>query len=86
MAQVDPHGYAQATRMLAGGSLVHDLAQISCPITVASGNMDTITPPGGCNRAATAARTTLIDVGPVGHACALEAAEAVNRLLAGAMA
>ena len=48
--------------------------------------MDTITPPGGCHRAATAARTTLIDVGPVGHACALEAAEGVNRLLAGAMA
>jgi len=86
MAQVDPHGYAQATHMLAGGSLVHDLAQISCPITVASGSMDTITPPGGCHRAATAARTTLIDVGPVGHACALEAAAAVNRLLAGAMA
>ena len=35
MAQVDPHGYAQATRMLAGGSLVQDLAQIGCPITVA---------------------------------------------------
>lgn len=86
MAQVDPHGYTQATRMLAGGSLVRDLARITCPVIVASGSMDTITPPGGCHRAATAGRTTLIDVGPVGHACALEAADAVNRLLAGAMA
>ena len=86
MAQVDPHGYAQATRMLAGGSLARDLARITCPVTVACGSMDTITPPGGCQRAAAAANTTLIDLGPVGHACALEAAEAVNKLLAGATA
>ncbi len=86
MAQVDPHGYAQATRMLAGGSLARDLALISCPVTVACGSMDTITPPGGCQRAAAAARTALIDLGPVGHACALEGADAVNQLLAGAMA
>jgi pimeloyl-ACP methyl ester carboxylesterase len=86
MAQVDPHGYAQATRMLAGGSLARDLALISCPVTVACGSMDAITPPGGCQRAAAAARTALIDLGPVGHACALEAADAVNQLLAGAMA
>jgi len=86
MAQVDPRGYAQATRMLAGGSLVRDLAQIACPVTVASGSLDTITPPQGCRRAAAAARTTLVDLGPVGHACALEAADAVDRLLAEAMA
>ena len=50
MAQVDPHGYAQATRKLAGGSLARDLARITCPVTVACGSMDTITPPGGCQR------------------------------------
>ena len=86
MAQIDPHGYSQATRMLAGGSLARDLARVTCPVTVACGSMDTITPPGGCQRAAPAARTTLIDLGPVGHACALEAADAVNHLLDGAAA
>jgi pimeloyl-ACP methyl ester carboxylesterase len=84
MAQIDPHGYAQAARMLSGACLVRALAQVTCPISVASGSADTITPPDGCQRAATAARTTLLDLGPVGHACPLEAAGAVNHLLAGA--
>lgn len=86
MAQVRPHGYAQAARMLADGAIAADLARITCPVSVASGSADTITPPEGCRRAAAAARTTLIDLGPVGHACALEAADAVNQLLAGATA
>ena len=86
MAQIDPHGYTQAARMLAGGNLIQDLARIACPITVASGSQDSITPPQACLRAAAAARTGLIDLGPVGHACALEAADAVCALLAGAAA
>lgn len=87
MAQVDPAGYTQATRMLAHGDLAADLAQVTCPITVASGSADGVTPPEACRRIASAARTTLIDLGPVGHICALEAAAAVNALLdAGARA
>lgn len=81
MAEVDPHGYAQASRMLSLGRIAHDLAGISCPITVASGSADTITPVAGCQRVAAAARTGLIDLGPVGHACALEAAGTVNQIL-----
>ena len=82
MAQVDPAGYTQAARMLAQGDLATDLAHVTCPITVASGSADGVTPPEACRRIATAARTTLIDLGPVGHICALEAASAVNQLLA----
>ncbi|MBL8384680.1 MAG: alpha/beta fold hydrolase, partial [Burkholderiales bacterium] len=81
MAEVDPHGYTQAAHMLAQGRIAHDLARISCPVTVASGSADTITPVAGCRGVAVAARTALVDLGPVGHACALEAADAVNRLL-----
>ncbi len=81
MAQIEPHGYAQAAHMLSGGNLAAELAAITCPITVASGQADTITPPAGCQRAAEAARTPWIDLGAVGHACPLEAAEAVNRLI-----
>lgn len=81
MAQVDPSGYTQATRMLAQGDLAADLAHVTCPVTVASGSADGVTPPEACRRIAAAARTALIDLGPVGHICALEAADTVNRLL-----
>ncbi len=81
MAQVDPAGYTQATRMLAHGDLAADLAHVTCPVTVASGSVDGVTPPEACRRIAAAARTRLIDLGPVGHLCALEAASAVNQLL-----
>lgn len=85
MAQIEPHGYAQAARMLSGGDLASDLAVITCAITVASGSADVITPPAGCQLAAKAARTRWIDLGAAGHACPLEAAEVVNRLLEAAV-
>jgi pimeloyl-ACP methyl ester carboxylesterase len=81
MAQVDPAGYAQAARMLCNGDLAADLAALSCPVVVASGSLDGITPPTACRAVAAAARTALLDFGPVGHACPLEAAAAVNHLL-----
>ncbi len=84
MARIEPHGYAQAARMLSGGNLAADLAAIACPIIVASGNADVITPPAGCQAAAQAARTPWIDLGAVGHACPLEAADMINQLLAAA--
>ena len=84
MAEIDPTGYTQAVHMLMTGDLAADLAQVQCPVTVASGSADTITPPAACQAIAAAARTPWIDLGPVGHACPLEAAAAVNRLLTGA--
>jgi pimeloyl-ACP methyl ester carboxylesterase len=81
MAQIDPPGYLQAVRMLVGADLFADLAGITVPVAVASGAADTITPVVGCDRAAAAAGVSRIDLGPFGHACALEAADAVNALL-----
>lgn len=81
MAQIDPAGYTQAAHMLSGATLLRDLAAVRCPVRVASGEADTITPPAGCDRAAGALGQARISLGPVGHACSLEAAAAVNRLL-----
>jgi len=81
MAQIVPAGYAQAARLLAGGDLLGDLPQLRCPIAVACGAADTITPPEACAAVAQAAGVPLQDLGPAGHACPLEAADAVNRLL-----
>lgn len=81
MAQIEPAGYMQAVRMLVGADLFADLSGIGVPIAVASGSADTITPVAGCDRAASAAGVQRIDLGPVGHACALEAAAAVDALL-----
>ena len=86
MAEIEPAGYTQAVQMLMHGDLAADLAQVQCPITVASGSADTITPPPACQAVAAAARTPWIDLGAVGHACPLEAAATVNRLLRGGSA
>jgi pimeloyl-ACP methyl ester carboxylesterase len=82
MAQIDPAGYAQAVQMLGQGHLGQDLETLGCPVVVASGDADTVTPPAGCDLVAQARDSQRISLGPVGHACPLEAAEAVNALLA----
>ncbi|MES2414125.1 MAG: alpha/beta fold hydrolase [Pseudomonadota bacterium] len=81
MASVHPAGYTQASHLLAGGDLLADIAQLDCPISVASGRADTITPMAGCQVVAAAANTPWIDLGDAGHACALDAAAGVNELL-----
>ena len=95
MAQINPAGYAQAARMLAGGDLLSDLslldsrlldsrlvaAQSACPVWVASGSADTITPPAGCQQVAVHINAPYISLGAVGHACAVEAAHEVARLI-----
>ena len=81
MARIDPAGYTQAARLLAGADLLGDLAQVTCPIEVASGAADAITPPAACQAVAAAAGRPWRDLGPVGHACALEAADAVDELI-----
>ena len=90
MAQINPAGYAQAARMLAQGDLLSDLSllesrhvtgQPARPVLVASGSADTITPPAGCQQVAAHINARYISLGPVGHACAIEAADAVTRLI-----
>ena len=81
MSQVQPRGYTHAARMLAGGDLLTDLVHLQCPVQVASGHADRITPPAGCQQVAAAAGVAWVDLGPVGHACPLQAGAAVNALL-----
>ncbi|MEO8858454.1 MAG: alpha/beta hydrolase [Burkholderiaceae bacterium] len=81
MARIHVHGYTQAAYMLAGGNVAQDLARVDCAITVASGSADGITPPAGCQALARDIGTPYVDLGAVGHSCALEAGAAVNALL-----
>lgn len=81
MAAIDPAGYTQAAHLLAQADLAGLLAAVRCPVTVASGSADTITPAAGCADLAGRAGAPHLSLGPVGHACALEAADAVNHLL-----
>jgi pimeloyl-ACP methyl ester carboxylesterase len=81
MAQVNPEGYTQAARMLAQGVLLRELAGLRCPVTVACGSLDAITVPSACQAVADGLGVPLLDLGTVGHACPLEGAAAVNRLL-----
>ena len=81
MAQIRPAGYSQAARLLAQGDLLGDVALVRVPVSVASGAADTITPLGKCQEVAARAQVPWQNLGPVGHACALEAAEPVNTLL-----
>jgi pimeloyl-ACP methyl ester carboxylesterase len=75
MAEVDPHGYAQAARMLSRGDLIADIEAIpqSIPMQFIYGAADLITPPAVNLRAAAArpgAPVTVLD--NAGHACYVE--------------
>ena len=81
-ARLRPDGYAQAARMLAGGSLADDAAGYSGPVLVVGASADTITPPAAC--AATAAAFPqgayrLLE--GVGHLSYLDAPDRVNALI-----
>ena len=81
MAQIHPGGYTQAVHLLVGGCLSDDVRALSMPVLVASGDADTVTPPAACDRVAQAAGVARLGLGPVGHACPLQAAALVNALL-----
>lgn len=81
MSEVNPKGYAQAVQMLGQGNLIRDVHGIKCPMLVASGDADTITPPATCDQVAHTAQQKRLSLGEVGHACPLEAALAINQLL-----
>lgn len=78
MASIDPAGYTQASWLLARSDLLADLAAVGCPVTVASGSADFVTPPQACQDVARQVGQDWQDLGPIGHACPLEAPHAVN--------
>lgn len=82
MAGLDPHGYAQAARMLSGGDLIADIAALEprIPLHVLYGAQDTITPPQ-VNMEAAAARagTEVTQIPQAGHAVYIEQADLFSR-------
>ncbi|NBX54991.1 MAG: alpha/beta fold hydrolase [Betaproteobacteria bacterium] len=81
MAHVIPAGYTQASYMLAAEDLATLVQGLQLPIDVACGQADRITPAQGCAQLAAQLRVPFHLLGDVGHACPLEAAQAVNELL-----
>lgn len=83
MSRVVPHGYAQATHLLANADLVADLARCvgKVPMAVAVGAEDTITPPPACERLAHVAQAPFQTVPHAGHAGYIEQPAAYNALL-----
>lgn len=81
MAQVSPAGYTQAVHLLMDGDVLADLRQVTCPVTVASGSADTVTPPAGCKALATSIGAPYLALPNAGHVCALQSAVQVNLLM-----
>lgn len=81
MARIVPHGYAQATHLLANADLATDLARFHGRTHLAVGADDTITPPSACERLAQAARTRLQVVPRAGHAGYIENADAYTAII-----
>ncbi|MGF6787415.1 alpha/beta fold hydrolase [Paraburkholderia sp. 35.1] len=81
MSRVMPHGYAQATHLLANADLAADLARYDGRVNVAVGAEDTITTPEACEKIALAARTRLQIVPRAGHAGYIEAPAAYTTII-----
>jgi pimeloyl-ACP methyl ester carboxylesterase len=81
MSRVIPHGYAQATHLLANADLAADLARYTGRIQIAVGADDTITTPAACQRLALAASTSLRVVPRAGHAGYIEAGDAYTAII-----
>ncbi|MEC5404049.1 alpha/beta fold hydrolase [Paraburkholderia sp. MPAMCS5] len=81
MSRVIPHGYAQATHLLAHADLAADLARYTGRIQIAVGADDAITTPAACERLALAANTQLQVVPRAGHAGYIEAGAAYTAIL-----
>jgi pimeloyl-ACP methyl ester carboxylesterase len=81
MSRVVPHGYAQATHLLANADLASDLAAFTGRVAVAVGAEDSITPPAACERLAQLARAPFQIVPRAGHAGYIEAPSAYNAIL-----
>ena len=81
MAQINPAGYTQAVHLLMDGDIRADLQAVACPVVVASGSADTVTPPAGCQALATAIGAPYFSLPDAGHVCALQSAAQVNALI-----
>ncbi len=81
MSRVVPHGYAQATHLLANADLAADLAAFTGRVAVAVGAKDSITLPAACARLARIARAPFQTVPRAGHAGYIEAPTAYNTIL-----
>jgi pimeloyl-ACP methyl ester carboxylesterase len=85
MSRLHAAGYAQATHMLAHADIMADLRAFSAssgvPVTVACGELDTITPAKACRALAQAMGAHYVSLGEVGHLCAVQASTQVNTLL-----
>jgi pimeloyl-ACP methyl ester carboxylesterase len=85
MARLQPAGYAQAVHMLAQADIGADLrafgAASQAPVTVACGELDSITPAKACRALAQAQGARYVPLGEVGHLCAVQASAQVNALL-----
>lgn len=82
-ARIDPHGYAQAARMLAHGTLVKDALRYDGPVLVVAASADTITPVQDCEKIARAfPRATFQTLDGPGHLSYVESPDIVNALIA----
>jgi pimeloyl-ACP methyl ester carboxylesterase len=71
--------------LLAQADIAADLKAVRSasrmPITVACGELDSMTPASACRALAQAVDAQYVTLGDVGHLCALEASAVVNGLL-----
>jgi pimeloyl-ACP methyl ester carboxylesterase len=82
MSEIDPDGYSQALRMMAGADLPTIARELRGPVLVMWGAADIVTPPEECRRVADAVPGALRHELPaVGHAMAAEAPVAFNAVL-----
>lgn len=81
MARIIPHGYAQATHLLANADLAADVARFHGRTAVAVGAEDAITPPSACDRLAQSAHTRLQIVPGAGHAGYIECPAAYTAII-----
>ncbi|SMG58422.1 alpha/beta fold hydrolase [Paraburkholderia susongensis] len=81
MSRVIPHGYAQATHLLANADLAGDLARYEGRVDVVVGAADTITTPEACEKIALAARVRLQVVPRAGHAGYIEEPAAYTAII-----
>jgi pimeloyl-ACP methyl ester carboxylesterase len=87
MAAIRRPGYDQAVRMLAGGRLLADAAEIAVPTAVLVGSQDTITPPANARRVCDALpgpsqRHVYREIAAAGHAVCQEQPAAIARAIA----
>lgn len=78
MSRVVPHGYRQATHLLANADLISEVRGCRVPVRVAVGALDAVTPPAACGAVADAAGVPLTLFDGAGHASYIETPQAVD--------